>query len=86
MGALHLEAINTQMIQAFYNSLQQPTQKRPNGLSPKTIKNIHGVLHKAFQQAVLIGYLRFNPADACILPALKRKNLSPLMKMISLTS
>ena len=47
-------------------------------LSPKTIKNIHGVLHKALQQAVEIGYLRFNPADACKLPRVERKELAPL--------
>lgn len=77
MGALRLEAINTQMIQSFYNSMQQPSKKHPQGLSPKTIKNVHGVLHKAFQQAVLIGYLRFNPADACILPRVEKKELKP---------
>ena len=77
MGALRLEAINTQMIQSFYNSMQQPSKNHPQGLSPKTIKNVHGVLHKAFQQAVLIGYLRFNPADACILPRIEKKELKP---------
>lgn len=77
MGALRLEMINAQIIQSFYNSMQQPSKKHPNGLSPKTIKNIHGVLHKAFQQAVLIGYLRFNPTDACILPRIEKKELKP---------
>ena len=47
-------------------------------LSPKTVKNIHGVLHKALQQAVRIGYIRFNPADACELPRVERKEIKPL--------
>ncbi len=47
-------------------------------LSPKTIKNIHGVLHRALKQAVLNGYLRFNPADACILPRIEKSKLMPL--------
>lgn len=47
-------------------------------LSPKTIKNIHGVLHKALQQAVRLGYIRFNPADACELPRVERKEIKPL--------
>lgn len=47
-------------------------------LSPKTVKNIHGVLHKALQQAVKIGYLRFNPADFCELPRVERKEIRPL--------
>lgn len=47
-------------------------------MSPKTIKNIHGVLHKALQQAVKLGYIRYNPADACDLPRVERKEIKPL--------
>lgn len=47
-------------------------------LSPKTIKNIHGVLHKALQQAIAAGLIRFNPADACTLPRIERAELHPL--------
>ena len=47
-------------------------------MSPKTIKNIHGVLHKALQQAVKLGYIRYNPADACDLPRVERKEINPL--------
>ena len=47
-------------------------------LSPKTIKNVHGVLHKALQQAVKLGYIRFNPADACELPRVERREIKPL--------
>ena len=77
LGAVRLEALTTQNIQAFYNGLSKPTKDRPAGLSPKTVKNIHGVLHKALQQAVLIGYLRFNPTDACTLPRREKKELTP---------
>ena len=77
LGAVRLEALTTQNIQAFYNALRKPTKDRPEGLSPKTVKNIHGVLHKALQQAVLIGYLRFNPTDACTLPRREKKELTP---------
>lgn len=47
-------------------------------LSPKSIKNIHGVLHKALQQAIAAGLIRFNPADACTLPRIERAELHPL--------
>lgn len=77
LGAVRLEALTTQSIQAFYNALGKPTKDRPEGLSPKTVKNIHGVLHKALQQAVLIGCLRFNPTDACALPRREKKELTP---------
>lgn len=77
LGSVKLEALNTHTIQSFYNSLSTERDGKP-GLSPKTVKNVHGVLHKALQQAVKIGYLRFNPADACELPRIVRKELTPL--------
>lgn len=77
LGAIKLEALNTDAIQSVYNSLSAP-EKGGTPLSPKTVKNIHGILHKALQQAVANGYIRFNPADACILPRAVRKELQPL--------
>lgn len=47
-------------------------------MSAKSIKNVHGVLHKALQQAVEVGYIRFNPSDACKLPRVEKKELHPL--------
>ena len=78
LGAVRLEALNTHEIQQVYNALGEPSKTRSKGLSPKTIKDIHGVLHKALRQAVEIGYLRFNPADACKLPRVEHKELAPL--------
>lgn len=77
LGAIRLESLTTQNIQAFYNALGKPAKGRPQGLSSKTVKNIHGVLHKALQQAVLIGSLRFNPTDACTLPRREKRELTP---------
>lgn len=77
MGAIKLDALNAHTIQGFYNDLSQPHGTEP-GLSAKTVKNIHGVLHKALQQAVKVGYLRFNPAESCELPRVERKEIKPL--------
>ena len=77
LGAIRLEALNAHTIQSFYNSLGKPKGDKP-GLSPKTVKNVHGVLHKALKQAVLIGYIRSNPADACTLPRIEKKQIKPL--------
>lgn len=77
LGSVKLEALNAHTIQAFYNSLGAEREGKP-GLSPKTVKNVHGVLHKALQQAVALGYLRFNPSDACTLPRVVRKPIKPL--------
>ncbi len=72
LGAVKMESLNAPTIQHFYNDLGK---KR---LAPKTVKIIHGVLHKALQQAVAIGYLRMNPSDVCILPRVAKKDIKPL--------
>lgn len=78
LGAIRLEALNAHTIQAFYNRLSRPREEGGAGLSPKTVKNVHGVLHKALRQGVLIGYLRANPTDACTLPRVVKKQIQPL--------
>lgn len=47
-GGLKLEKLNPLDVQRLYTSLQ--TREKP--LSPKTIRNIHGVLHKALPPPV----------------------------------
>ena len=77
MGAVKLDALNAHSIQKFYNQLSEGHDGKP-ALSPKTVKNIHGVLHKALNQAVMLGYIRSNPADACTLPRIIQKKIKPL--------
>lgn len=76
-GAVKLDALATHEIQRFYNSLRKGQGPR-QPLSPKTIRNVHGVLHKALQQAVELGYLRSNPATACKLPRVEKTEIKPL--------
>lgn len=77
LGSIRLDALDSHTIQNFYNGLGEP-QNGKSGISPKTVKNAHGVLHKALQQAVANGYIRFNPADACVLPRIVKKDIQPL--------
>ena len=77
LGGVKLSALKTHEIQAFYNQLQKGKDGQP-GLSPKTIKNLHGVMHKALAQAVEIGYIKVNAADACKLPRVEKKEIRPL--------
>lgn len=72
LGAIKLDALNPHTVQNYYNGLTK------EGLAPKTVKNVHGILHKALQQAVSNGYIKTNPADACILPRPVRRELKPL--------
>ncbi len=46
-----------------------------------TVKNVHGILHKALGQSVKIGYIHFNPADACTLPRIVKKEMQVLDEM-----
>ncbi len=73
LGKIRLTALNATQIQAFYNDLL-----RVHNLQPKTIKNIHGILHKALQQALKLRYIGLNPADACILPRIEKREIKPL--------
>ena len=77
LGALKLDALSPHTIQKFYNNLGDERDGKP-GLSAKSIKNIHGILHSALQQAVAVGYIRSNPTDVCSLPKVVRKELKPL--------
>ncbi len=74
LGNLRLDSIKATEIQRLYNSLQR--QDKP--LSAKTIKNIHGVIHKALQQALELGYIKINPANACKLPRIEKAMIQPL--------
>ncbi len=73
LGKIRLTALNAMQIQSFYNSLQ-----REKNLSPKTIKNVHGILHKALEVALQLRYVGFNAADACTLPRMEKKEIHPL--------
>ncbi len=77
LGAVRLDAINAHTIQKFYNNLAEGKGGKP-ALSAKTVKNVHGVLHKALKQAVMLGYIGSNPADACNLPRIVQKEIKPL--------
>lgn len=72
LGAVKLDMLTPHTVQSYYNRLSK------EGLAPKTVKNIHGIFHKALQQAVANGYIKTNPADRCILPRPVRRELKPL--------
>lgn len=73
LGNIPLQQLTKHQIQLFYNSLT-----RNNGLSPKTVRNIHGCLHKSLQDAVDLEYLKKNPADRPKLPRDPKSDIKPL--------
>ena len=72
LGEIKLTALRTPVVQRLYNQILA------KGLSPKTIKNIHGCLHRALDIAVRVGYLTKNPTSACILPTVRQAEMQPL--------
>lgn len=73
LGNIKLTELTTTQVQAFLNNLT-----RQEGLSPKSVKNAHGILHKALAQAADLRYILFNPADPVKLPRVERKEIKPL--------
>lgn len=73
IGAVKLSKLSPHHIQTLYNDLQ-----RKNGLSPKTIKNLHGVINRALNQASDLDYIPKNPARKVTLPRAERKDIQPL--------
>ncbi len=57
LGHLKLEKLTPQHVKSLYN------QKEKNGLAPKTINSIHGVLHMALKNAVLWNVVSRNVCD-----------------------
>ena len=74
LGAVKLSELTPDHCQRFYNSLT----RRDKPLNPKSVKNIHGVLHQALKRAVRLGYIRANPTEACALPRIEKRQVEPL--------
>ncbi len=73
LGNIKLALLNPTQVQTFYNDLL-----RTKKISAKTIKNVHGVLHKALDQAVELNYIPVNATDKCKLPRVEKKEIKPL--------
>ncbi len=74
LGAVKLCDLKPAAIQKFYNDCSRGEP----ALSAKTLRNIHGIMHRALEQAVEVGYIKNNPSDACKLPKVVKKEIAPL--------
>lgn len=73
LGKIKASSLNTTQVQVFYNDL-----KRKKQLSAKTIKNVHGILHKALKLASKLNYIAKNPVDDCTIPRVEPTQINPL--------
>lgn len=70
LGRVKLKNVSTRMLQNFFNEkmVSGRADKKPGGLSPKTLKNIKYMLHVAFDQACYDNLIPSNPVDGVRLP------------------
>lgn len=73
LGKLRLSELKVPQIQKFYNNLLVE-----HHLSAKSVRNIHGILHRALGQALKLGMISVNPTDLCDLPKTRRKEFKPM--------
>ena len=86
LGNINLISLTADRIQKLYSALMLPhtitlksgKRKTKPGLSPKSIKNGHGVIHEALDKAVQLHYLTANPADCCELPKVQKTPINPI--------
>ena len=69
IGSIRLQKVTAHVLQAFIN------ERHDSGLSAKSCRNLHGVLHKMLNQAVLCGYIKNNPVIAVQLPRVEKKEM-----------
>jgi integrase len=72
LGHLKLQRLTIQQVEAFY------TRKQDGGLSARTIRQMHGILHRSLAHAVRTNLVNRNVCDTVTLPRLKRHEIQAL--------
>jgi hypothetical protein len=72
IGHVELSKVDGAMLNALYGDLltngRTGASGRSGGLSAKSVRNVHGMMHKAFKDAVRWRRLAANPCDAADQP------------------
>ncbi len=79
LGDFTIQNITPVMVQNFYNQKFESGRKDgTGGLSAKTIRNMHNILHQSFEQAKINGLIMHNPADGAVIPRQEKKEMRVL--------
>jgi len=70
IGAVRMDRLTPDGIQSLYGWLQAD-----KGLSPRTVRSLHAVLHQGLAYATRTGALSRNPADLVVLPRQDRREV-----------
>jgi integrase len=65
IGPIPLQQLSPAHLNAFYQALLTQGRLRDgHGMAPKTVQNVHAILHRALKDAMRWGYVARNVADA----------------------
>ena len=76
IGKIKLSELNKIQVQCACNRLGEGRRR----ISAKTVQDIHGILHRALQQAVEVELIEKNPSDNCRLPRIEKNEIKPMDK------
>jgi Phage integrase, N-terminal SAM-like domain/Arm DNA-binding domain len=72
LGALKLQRLTAPRIASFYSELLAGGRRDGEGLAPKTVRNIHALLHRALKDAARWGYVPHNRPMTSTRPKVRR--------------
>ena len=81
IGKILLRKLTTLDLQKFYNKMktsgrvQRYKNMENKGLSNKTVRGVHTMLHGCLEQAVQNRILPYNPSNACKIPKKEKKEM-----------
>ncbi len=82
IGSLKLSELNVQILQNYFNRLfRNGRVKDSKELNPKTVQNVHRVLHKAFKVACIYGVIDKNYTELIQLPKYRKKQMRVLSEV-----
>jgi integrase len=79
LGDVPVQQITPVIIQNFYNQkFESGRTDGAGGLSPKTIRNLHNMLHQSLDQAKINGVIMNNPTEGTVIPRNEKKEMRVL--------
>ena len=78
LGNVWLQKLTPEQVRRFYTKMGKDRQNGGNGLSSKTVHEIHGVLHLALKNALRWGYVSRNVCDLVEPPRIVSRKGTPL--------